>query len=348
MQRILSFIIAASLIAIVVLLLIRNKQEINAQIEFAEKKVEAYPVRVAEVQNGMLDMELNLSGILSGTHELMLMAETQGRISSIHKSEGDWVSVGEMIAQVDDELMRAELMVTEANYEKAKKDLGRAEALIEGGAITEQQLEGLQLQAKAAEAKYRVAKKRVADAYIKAPVPGYINKLFIQKGGMIGAGVPVCELVNTRALEMTVEVDEEHVNRIATGMHVMVSSNGASLQATVKSVEKKANYALQYGVDLAIPQNNGDMLKAGMIATASFVFEDDELGPVIPATAITGSEKEPEVFIIKDDRVRLVPVEIVRRADDQLKISHGLSAGDIVVTQGQFNLEDGMKVKVIE
>jgi membrane fusion protein (multidrug efflux system) len=201
MKQVSSYIIALSLVAIVVLMLIRNKQEINAQIEFAERKVDAYPVRVVEVELGTLDTKLQLSGILSGSQELMVMAETQGRVKSIFKKEGDWVTKGEIIAQVDDELMNAQLKVTKANLEKANKDLERAKTLSEGDAITRQQLEGLELNAKAAEAKYTVAKKRLADAKIKAPISGYINKMFLKQGGMIGAAVPVCELVNIRSLK---------------------------------------------------------------------------------------------------------------------------------------------------
>ena len=79
MKKILSYIILFCLITIVVLMLLRNKQEINAQIEFAEQKVDAYPVKVEEVKNGTLDETLELAGILAPVHELMLMAETQGR-----------------------------------------------------------------------------------------------------------------------------------------------------------------------------------------------------------------------------------------------------------------------------
>jgi hypothetical protein len=50
MKKYLSYIIALSLVAIVILMLMRNKQEINAQIAFAEKKVDAYPVKVEEVK----------------------------------------------------------------------------------------------------------------------------------------------------------------------------------------------------------------------------------------------------------------------------------------------------------
>jgi RND family efflux transporter MFP subunit len=348
MKHVLSYIIALSLLAIVVLMLIRNKQEINTQIEFAEKKVDAYPVKVEDVELGTLDTKLELSGILSGSQELMLIAETQGRVQSIYKNEGNWVKKGEVIAQVDDELMRAQLMVTEANHEKAKKDLERAKALSEGDAITQQQLEGLQLNAKAAEAKYTVAKKRLADAKIKAPISGYINKMFLKEGGMIGATVPVCELVNIRSLKMTVKVDEEDVTRVKPGMEVKIKSNGNQLNGKVVSVGKKADYALQYAVEIAIPENPDDQLKAGMVATAEFYFIDDYEGPVISHTALVSSTKNPQVYVLENDQSKLRSIKISHMSEDMIKVKEGLNKGEKVIVAGQFNLNDGMAVKVIE
>lgn len=351
MKKYLSYIIALSLVAIVILMLMRNKKEINAQIAFAEKKVDAYPVRVEEVKIGTLDTRLELSGILSGTNELMLMAETQGRIKAIFKKEGDWVNKGEAIAQVDDELMRAELMVTEANFEKARKDLERAQTLSDGGAITQQQLEGLQLNAKAAEAKYTVSKKRVRDARIISPISGYINKMFLKEGGMIGAAVPACELVNIKSLKMSVKVDEEDVGRVFPNQEVMIkatSSNGTVLNGSVVSVSTKADYALQYAVEIVIPDNPDEKLKAGMVAEATFLFRDEQTGPVISQSALVGSNKNAAIYVVENGKAHLKSINISHQNGSLIKLTEGLSAGDHVVIAGQLNLRDGMPVKVIE
>ena len=351
MKKILSYIITLCLIAIVILMLLRNKKEINTEIQFAEQKVEAYPVKTEEVKLSTLDTKLEISGILSAAHDLMLMAETQGRVQSIYKKGGDWVKQGEAIAQVNDELMKAELMVTEANYEKAKKDLERALTLSSGGAITQQQLEGLQLNEKAAHAKYITSKKRVADALIKAPISGYINKMFLKEGGMIGAGIPVCELVNTRSLKMTVKVDETEVVKMKRGMEVNVkiaALNEDIIKGMITSIGSKADYALQYEIEIMITENTEEKLKAGMVATVIFTFEDEEEGPVIPQKALTGSTKDPKVYIVDGEIARIRPVKIAYSYGELVKIADGLSAGDRLVIAGQFNLRENMQVKITE
>jgi RND family efflux transporter MFP subunit len=351
MKKIISYIITICLIAIVILMLMRNKKEINAQIAFAEQKVEAYPVKVARVKSGTIDLQLAKSGILSASDELMLMAETQGRILKIYKKEGDWVKKGDAIAQVNAELMRAELMVTEANYKKAQKDLERAQTLNDGGAITQQQLEGLQLNEKAANAKYIASSKRVADALIKAPISGYINKLFLKEGGMIGPGVLACELVNIRSLKMSVKVDEKEVIMISKGFQtevVVESLNGKILQGLVISVGAKADYALQYAVEILISENPEERLKAGMLAKAIFRFKDDAEGPIIPRNAIVGSIKDPKVYIVDKDRAQLTSISIEQLNGEEVKCLEGIEIGETIVIAGQSNLQDQMKVTVIE
>ncbi|MCK5207801.1 MAG: efflux RND transporter periplasmic adaptor subunit, partial [Cyclobacteriaceae bacterium] len=319
MKKSLPYIITICLIVIVVLMLLRNKQEIDAQIAFAEQKVEAFPVKVEEVKLGTLDTKLEVSGILAPVHELMLMAETQGRVIAIYKKEGNWVNKGDMIAKVNDELMRAELMVTEANYKKAQKDLVRAKTLNDGGAITQQQLEGLQLNEKAAHAKYITSKKRLSDTAIKAPISGYINKLFLKEGGMVGAGGPACELVNIRSLKMSLKVDENDVVKISREQIVEVKVGflkDKMLKGEVVSIGTKADYALQYGIEIIISENPDERLKAGMVATALFNFPDEEEGPVISRKALVGSARDPKVYVVEGDKAILRTIKISESNED--------------------------------
>ena len=270
---------------------------------------------------------------------------------AIYKNEGDWVNKGDVIAKVNDELMRAELMVTEANYIKAQKDLERAKTLSDGGAITQQQLEGLQLNEKAAHAKFITSKKRVADTAIKAHISGYINKLFLKEGGMIGAGVPACELVNIRSLKMSVKVGEKDVVKISNNQPVEIEVeflNGHPLSGEVFSIGTKADYALQYGIEILISENPDEQLKAGMVATAIFNFPDQEEGPVIPLKALIGSSKDSKVYIVENGRAILRNVRISESRDNLVKISEGLSLGDQLIYSGQFSLKDQVEVKVIE
>jgi membrane fusion protein, multidrug efflux system len=351
MKKYLSYIITLCLIVIVILMLIRNRKDMNVQIAFSEQKVTNFPVSVHVAQKEPLNTSLEVSGILAPAQELMLMAETQGRVLTIFKKEGQWVNRGEAIAQVDNELMQAELSVTQMNLEKARKDRERADVLSEGGAITQQQHEGLQLNEQAAESRYTVSEKRMEDALIKAPISGYINKLFIKEGGMIGGAVPVCELVNIQSFKMSVKADERDIIKIIPGQEVniqLASMQEIALKGTVTSVSAKADYALQYGVEIIIPENPGGQLKAGMVAGAVFLFPDKEPGLVIPKSAIIGSMQSPQVYVINGNKAILKSITVSISNGEKVKVDDGLLEGDKVVLAGKLHLYDGADVHIVE
>ena len=167
---------------------------------------------------------------------------------------------------------------------------------------------------------------------------------------MIGAGVPACELVNIRSLKMSVKVDEENVVKISKGQSVIIEVDALqnmNLDGTVTSIGSKADYALQYGIEIVISENPAEQLKAGMVAKAIFNFEDDEAGIIIPRDALIGSIKDPEVYVMHEDKAVLRSISIIQSSDEKLKVSEGISEGEQLIVTGQFNLRDGVPVQEI-
>jgi hypothetical protein len=66
----------------------------------------------------------------------------------------------------------------------------------------------------------------------------------------------------------------------------------------------------------------------------------------IPRRAITGSIKDPSVFVVRGDSVVERKISAVVLDDKNVTVSQGLSAGEIVVISGQINLVNGSKIKL--
>ena len=168
---------------------------------------------------------------------------------------------------------------------------------------------------------------------------------------MIGAGIPACELVNIRSLKMSVKVDEKEIVKISKGQFVGVkveSLKDKILKGEVISIGTKADYALQYGIEIIIAENPDERLKAGMVATVIFNFPDKEEGAVISRNTLVGSSRNPNVFVVNGNIAHLRPIKISQVNGDVIKVLEGLSEGDRLVIAGQSNLKDQMKVKIIE
>ncbi len=351
MKRYLNIIMIVLILVLIVLVLRNNKQEINAEIAYAEQEVDALPVRVEEVKLSTLDRTLRLPGVLQANKELLLMSQTQGQVIRVFKSVGDRVKKGEVIAKVDDEILNAQAQLTAAIYDKAQKDLERAEKLKDAGALTAQQFEGLQLKAKEAGATYITTNKRLEDTAIKAPFGGIVNQIFAKEGGVLGPGVPVCELVDVHKLTMQVKVDENAILAVIPGEKVRIRTDlepEITYLGLVASVAVKPDPGLQYPVTVEMENDAGKQLKAGMMAMAIFSFTDSIESPVIDRTAIVGSLKTASVYVIEDGHAIQKSVTIGYADAKKVKIAEGLTAGEMLVVSGQSTLRNGQKVKILK
>jgi len=317
----------------------------------SEQQVEVLPVRVTKVEPGRLDTKLTAAGKLTADKELMVVSQTQGTVLEVRKSIGDQVRLGEVIVRVDNSLIAEEYDLTEAGYEKASKDLERAERLSEGDAITNQQLEGLRLNAQGAEAKLKASQKRLSDTEIKAPIAGLVNQVFTKTGAVLGPGAPVCEIVNIDRLSLVVKVTGKDIMKIEEGQQVEVRVDaypGKSFNGTVVGFASKADFALRFPVEISLANSDQASLKAGLFAEAHFAFKDTIDGVVIPRQAIIGSIQDPSVYVVEDGKSKLKKVVPAFQFNDQVKILEGLQLGEQVIISGQLNLMDGAPVKIVE
>ncbi len=121
MKKYIILIVLIILIAVITWVLIGNKNTLEKEELLSESKVEVIPVMVDEITRTELHERFTFSGILKPEKELMVISQTQGEVKEVHYELGDYVKEGSLIVQVDNEMLMAQFMLAEANYEKAKK-----------------------------------------------------------------------------------------------------------------------------------------------------------------------------------------------------------------------------------
>ncbi|TPE43023.1 efflux RND transporter periplasmic adaptor subunit [Pontibacter mangrovi] len=331
--------------------LMNNKKEMAATAAIAERKSEAIPVVLTAPKMGAVDKSFTAQGTFVPEQDLTLLSETQGQVTKLYKDNGDRVRAGEALAQVDAQLLRAELVRAQANYTKSKRDLERFENLAAGDAITKRQLEEARLGFSNAEANLITAKKRLADATIKAPISGKINEKFIEVGSFLNPGTKLFNIVNVDNLKMNVKVSEGQVLLIREGEKVKVAAdagNGEAFEGTVKAIAAKGDNSLNYNVELQISNTAGNPLKAGMYGTAFFEVADQGEALLLEREALVGSIQHPQVYVVKNGSAFLKDIKVGSTHGKKVEVTGGLEEGEQVVQSGQINLKNGTKVTVLK
>ncbi len=340
---------AIVIFSVIIAVLMYNKSRMAAKSKGA--MLSAVPVTVHSVEQQQLSSDHSFVGTVSGNNDVAVVAETQGKITSVAVNVGDRVNAGTVMMQVDDELKKAAFLAAEVSYEKAKKDLDRQEALFREKSTTDAQLEGARLAFKSGEAQYILAKRQYNDTKIASPISGIVTARPVNVGAYVQSGNVVANVVDIANLKIRLNVAENDVFRLRIGETVAVTTEvypGENFNGVISTISSKGDDAHTYPVEVKMKNSETHPLKAGMFARVSFTSMEQRSVLTIPRQALVGSVKNPKVFVVSNNTASLRDIVIASENGNMLEVSKGLSEGDIVVTNGQNNLKDGVTVEIVK
>lgn len=327
-----------------VTILLNNKNNLESKI--IKDEITAFPVTVEKAHYKKLNQEFKYVATTQAFNDIDLISETQGRVLDVKVENGNYVSKGSVIAQVDDELLRANFKLAESSYEKAKRDLERYETLFKENNISVSDLENARIGLKNAEAQFIIANKYLDNARITSPINGIISTRYINVGSTLAAGAPIANIVDISRLKVSVPIPERVIKKVKKNQNILITSDlysGKSFTATVTNVGVKADASHNYTVE-ALLNNSASLFNAGMFVYAGFNFNGEENALVIPRDALVGSIKDPKVFVVEKNIVVLKQISVSGVVGESIHVLSGINAGDKVVLSGQNNLEDGVTV----
>lgn len=340
--------LAASLF--VVFKLKSNKQEMQDNIAYSQRKVDKIPVIVETATDGVLSENVVATGTLEPSESLTLVSETQGKIVKIYKQKGDRVSQGDAIVKVDDEVISANVLTAEASYMQYQKDVERLTRLANENAVTKRDLEQATIGMKKAKADLITAKKALSNTSIKSPINGFINNSSLTVGQFLAGGSPVCEIVNNSVLNLNVKISEAEVYKIREGQIVGVRLSvfpEKKFSGRITAIAEKADASMKFNVEITLLNNSKTHLRSGLYAEVDFPVKNQSK-VIIPKASIVGSMESPVVFVAQNGKAIKRTLIIGQSNDKQVEVLSGLSANEQVIVSGQLNLKDGDDINIVK
>ena len=194
----------------------------------------AVAITTGKVATTTIEEKESAMGIIYSLSSPKVASEVSGRVIKVLIDVGDAVQQGQIMAEIDPE--RYELETIQAKAETARLsalkinqelDLSRAERLYKNNLVSEEildktkaELEALEQQIKAAEAKHNSSKKLLRDTKIKAPITGYVAAKKIVMGDFVQTGTIVFELVDTKNLRVGVSFPEYQSSKLKKGLKI--------------------------------------------------------------------------------------------------------------------------------
>jgi membrane fusion protein (multidrug efflux system) len=355
MKKPIYIIIAVVLIGGAAFTLISNKKKNAEDTAIVAEKNSSVAVRVASVVTGKIDDAFKANGNFEPIQELTFSAEKSGKVISVLAKEGDYVTVGQTLAIVRSDVINVNAQTANSSYQNAAADYSRYENAYKTGGVTKQQLDQAKLAMVNAKAQLTQANINVGDTRIKAPISGFINKKYIEKGSIL-TGMPATalfDIVNVSKLKLKVTVNESQVVGLKLGNNVNISASvfpDKSFTGKITFIASKADETLNFPIEIEVANNPNNEIKAGMYGTATFGSNAAKQAEVttIPRSAFVGSVSSNQVFVVNNNVATLKKIVAGRIFGDKVEILDGLNDGDVVVTSGQINLSDKTKINIVK
>ena len=337
------------LLGAMVFTLASNKKVIDAnkQVKTTEANV---AVTVASTEMKETNGNLDLVGTAQPSKEVNVSSESSGKIVQVNFKMGDFVAKGKVLAKIDDTYKRLAYENAKLTYNKCKEDLSRYEALRKGDAVSDTQLRDIRLAYENADIQLENAKKQWDDTKITAPFSGYITSQNTEIGAYVNAGTVIAGIADISELKVVLDVSESTAYELHQGQQISVTTDvhpEADYKGKISNISPKASASHTYPVEVLISNNGKDKLKAGTYVNVSVDMGKSGKALMIPRDAIVSSVKDPSVYVVTNNIVKLVKITTGRSFSSNLEVVAGLAQGDKVVTNGQINLSEGSKVSVI-
>ena len=337
--------------------------------ESDEAKASPVPeVTVTKVERSVIAQELFVSGNLASmpNRDAKVAALVPGRISRVLVVEGDQVSSGQVLAELDnvslkDQERQAEAAAAQAkaNLENAQISARRNENLLKRGIAAQKEVEDARTQLavaeaalKQAEAALAVARTQVARSEIRAPFAGTVVRRFLGAGEQVDgtAGQPIVEVAGLDPLELLGVVPAPRLGEIRVGEDFNLqttASPGVFFKAKVAAVLPAIDPATNNGTVRIRIQNPNRQLKLGEYLSLALPLKQRGLRLVLPRQAVYADESgTPRVYKVQGDEAQAVPVEVGIQTKDKIEILSGVHEGDTVILDGGYGLPEKSKVHV--
>ena len=274
-----------------------------------------------------------------------------GVVRRVQVSEGQAVSRGQLIAEMDDTQARNLLSSAEAQMTQANDALERYKMLHDNGSLPE--VQWVEIQSKVAQAKSQleVAKKNLADCRIVAPVSGIIGRKMIGAGETALPSQAVVSILDISSVKVKVSVPEAEVGSISANTSSIIKVEAINRSYEGGHIEKGVTAdAMTHTYDVRINVRNAERkLLPGMVASVQFaavVQQPTERAAVLPVTAVQ-KKADGSLFVwtvAKDSTAHRTAVTIGSTQGNRIAITNGIEEGQRIVTEGYQKLSEGTKV----
>ena len=316
------------------------------------KKEEAL-VSVLTLKDTVFSHYLEIQGSVNTKENILVQPEFQGTLVSLNVKAGQRVSKGQVLGKIDDAGLSQQVASLENQYALAKTTFERQKNLWSQKIGSEMQYLQAQTQMISAQRGVAQIKAQLEKTILKAPFTGTIDEVFVEKGEVVAPSQQgLMRIVNLSNMYVSTSVPETYIGKLKVGteVDVFLSSLGKTYVGKVRQIGNFVNPSNRsFGIEVGVP-NPDNLLRPNQVASLKITDYSSKNVIVVPTSVIQeDGQKNKFVYIVtksngKTGIAKKAIVKTGQSSENGTEILSGLTANDVIITEGVNSIADGMKL----
>lgn len=334
----------------------QQQAALSAQISALEKELGASDTTKKEKIKYITSMPLvpsvfnsfiELQGAVVADDEVFINAKVPGSITKVYIKVGDRVSAGQVVAEIDNDMLFSQMDELKKRWELANDVFQKQEALWKQNIGSEVQFLSAKNNKEALEKTMATLQKSSEMYQIKSPISGVVDDVQMKIGSGAAPGFPLAKVVNFSKLKVRVDAPETYAGRLRIGNAVNVQFPDIQKEITSKisyigAGVNPANRTVK--VEIPMRSNEAGVLP-NMASVVKVVNYSNPKAMVIPINLVQKDLSNQDFVMVEEaGYAKRLNVKVGQQYGENCEILTGLKAGDKLVVVGYQDLNDGDKV----
>lgn len=294
--------------------------------------------------------EIIAVGTLRSEESVRISSEIGGRIKAISFREGQAVTKGQTLFEIEDSVYQAELAQARASLALSRRNHERAVELFGKGLVSARERDEAAAKLALDEASTQLADARLAKTRILAPFAGVTGLRLVSPGAYINPGQDLGSLEALQTLKADFRLAEAALSVVNVGQKLNLDVDaypGEVFTGTVYAIDPSlAVDTRSIGLRARLNNEHG-RLRPGLFARVRLVIAQKSAALLVPEQAVFPQGEALFVYVIEEGKAAIRPVTLGQRDSGRAEITSGLKAGDTVITAGLQKIGPGAPVNAI-
>jgi membrane fusion protein, multidrug efflux system len=308
----------------------------------------ALPVTAMILRPQKLDNRISSTGTVMANEEVEIRSEMEGKIRHIAFKEGGKVSKGDLLVKIDDKELQANVLKAQSQRKLAEDNEYRMRMQLKIEAVSQKDYDQALNELNLAKAGEQLLRAQLEKTELRAPFSGVVGLKYVSEGALLGASTRITTLQEINPIKVDFSIPGKYAGWVTAGTPITFTVQGSDrLQSgKVYAVDPKIDPDTRTLHLRALCPNADGTVLPGSFAAVEVPLQVVDSALLIPTEAMTADARGPKVFLYKGGQATPVMVQAGMRTDSVVQITHGLQAGDTVLTSGLMLIRPGAPISL--